>query len=186
MVVQILRKKFTVAQYHRMIESGILTDRDQVELLKGEIIEMSPVGWRHAACVDRLTELFVLQLASRAIVRSQNPVRLSDDSEPQPDLALLRRREDFYQTGHPGPEDLFLVVEVSDTTIDFDREVKIPTYAEEGIAEVWLVDLNAQCIEVFQQPAGNGYQQTQQFRNNQTLSIAAFPEIQFSVGQILG
>ncbi|HEY9662813.1 MAG TPA: Uma2 family endonuclease [Allocoleopsis sp.] len=186
MTVQILRKKFTVGQYHQMIESGILTDRDRVELIKGEIIEMSPVGRRHAACVDRLTELFVLRLTSRAIVRTQNPIRLSDDSEPQPDLALLRRRDDFYETGHPKPEDIFLVIEVSDTTVDFDREIKIPTYAEEGIAEAWLIDLNAQIIEVYQQPVPSGYQSKQQFDRGQSITLPGFSGIQFDVEQLLG
>lgn len=169
-----------------MIESGILTDRDRVELIKGEIIEMSPVGRRHAACVDRLTELFVLRLTSKAIVRTQNPIRLSDDSEPQPDLALLRRRNDFYETGHPKPEDIFLVIEVSDTTADFDREIKIPTYAEEGIAEAWLVDLNAQAIEIYQQPTASGYQNKQQLNRGQTITVPGFPNVQFSVEQLLG
>jgi Uma2 family endonuclease len=186
MVVQILRKKFTVGQYHQMLESGILTDRDRVELINGEIIEMSPVGRRHAACVDRLTELFVLRLASRVIVRSQNPIQLSDDSEPQPDLALLRRRNDFYEIGHPQPEDTFLVIEVADTTVNFDREVKIPTYAKEGITEAWLIDINARLVEVFQQPTAGGYQYVQQFQHGQTLTILAFPDVQFEVAQLLG
>lgn len=186
MAIQILRKKFTVGQYYQMIESGILSERDRVELIKGEIIEMFPVGRRHAACVDRLTELFVLRLASKAIVRTQNPIQLSNDSEPQPDLALLRRRDDFYEIGHPKPEDVFLVIEVSDTTVDFDREIKIPTYAEEGIAEAWLVDLNAQTIEVYREPTASRYQQVQQFIQSQSLFLQAFPEIQFSVSQILG
>lgn len=186
MAVQILRKKFTVGQYHQMIESGILTDRDRVELIKGEIIEMSPVGRRHAACVDRLTELFVLSFASKAIVRTQNPIQLSNNSEPQPDLAVLRRRDDFYATGHPKPDDIFLVVEVSDTTVDFDREVKIPTYAEEGIAEAWLVDLNAQTLEVYRHPKPSGYQSKQQFNRGQTIAVPGFPDVQFSIEQLLG
>ena len=186
MAVQILRKKFTVGQYHQMIESGILTDRDRVELIKGEIIEMSPVGRRHAACVDRLTELFVLRLASKVIVRTQNPIRLSDDSEPQPDLALLRRRNDFYEMGHPQPEDIFLVIEVSDTTADFDREIKIPTYAQEGITEAWLVDLDAQVIEIYQQPTAASYQSKQQLHRGQTITVPGFPDVQFALGQLLG
>jgi Uma2 family endonuclease len=106
MTVQILRKKFTVGQYHQMIESGILTDRDRVELLQGEIIEMSPIGMQHAACVDRLNELLVRELGTRAIVRVQNPIQLSTRSEPQPDFAILQRRSDFYANGHPQPQDV--------------------------------------------------------------------------------
>ena len=185
MTVQILRKKFTVGQYHQMIESGILTDRDRVELLNGEILEMSPVGRRHAACVDRLTELLIVQLVGKAIVRTQNPIRLSDDSEPQPDIAILRRRDDFYATGHPQPEDIFLVIEVADTTIEFDREIKIPTYALENISVVWLVDLNAEIVEVFQEPTAQGYRNRQRFQTDQILTIPNFSEIQLGVDQIL-
>ncbi len=186
MPVQILRKKFTVGQYHQMIESGILTDRDRVELLKGEIIEMSPVGRRHAACVDRLTELLILRLASKAIVRTQNPIRLSNDSEPQPDIAVLRRRDDFYATGHPQPGDIFLVIEVADTTIEFDREIKVPTYAQENIPAVWLVDLNAEAVEVFQEPTAQGYRNSQRFQGGQLLMVPNFSEVQIGVDQILG
>lgn len=184
MAVQILRKKFTVGQYHQMIESGILTDRDRVELLNGEIIEMSPVGRRHAACVDRLTELLILQLASRAIVRAQNPIRLSNDSEPQPDIAILRRRDDFYATGHPQPADIFLVIEVADTTIEFDRGIKIPNYAQENISEAWLIDLNA-AVEIFQEPTAQGYLKYQRLQAGQRLTISNFPDVQISVDQIL-
>lgn len=186
MTVQILRKKFTVGQYDQMIESGILTDRDRVELLQGEIIEMSPVGRQHAACVDRLNELFVLALSTRAIVRVQSPVRLSNNSEPQPDVAILRRRPDFYVEGHPRPEDIFALVEVSDTTVEFDRTVKVPLYAQEYIPEVWIVDLNAQAAQVYREPSSSGYQQVQSFRRGQSLMFQAFTTIQFSIEQVLG
>lgn len=185
MTVQILRKKFTVGQYHQMIESGILTDRDRVELLNGEILEMSPVGRRHAACADRLTELLIVQLVGKAIVRTQNPIRLSDDSEPQPDIAVLRRRDDFYAAGHPQADDIFLVIEVADTTIEFDREIKIPTYAQENIPVVWLVDLNAEVVEVFQEPTSQGYRNRQRFQSDQMLTIPNFSETQLGVDQIL-
>lgn len=186
MTLQILRKKFTVQQYHQMSESGILSERDRVELIQGEIIQMSPIGRRHAACVDRLTERLILLLSTRAIIRSQNPIRLSNNSEPQPDIALLRRREDFYSESHPQPADIFLIVEVSDTTADFDREIKIPAYAEGNITEVWLIDLNAQQIEVYRKPTPQGYQNVQLLNREQTLTILAFPDIELSVEQILG
>ena len=186
MAVQILRKKFTVGQYHQMIETGILTDRDRVELLQGEIIEMSPIGRQHAACVDRLTELLVRELGFRAIVRVQNPFQLSDSSEPQPDFAILQRRPDFYANGHPQPHDVYAVVEVSDTTIEFDRTVKMPLYAQNGIAEVWIVDLNAPRVEVYREPNASGYQSIQTFDRGQFLSFQAFTDVQFQVDQILG
>jgi Uma2 family endonuclease len=186
MTVQILRKKFTVGQYHQMIESGILTDRDRVELLQGEIIEMSPVGRQHAAYIDRLNELFVLGLSTRAIVRVQSPIRLSNNSESQPDVAILQRRPDFYAEGHPQPEDIFALVAVSDTILEFDRTVKVPLYAQNSIPEVWIVDLNAQVVQVYREPNSSGYQQVQSFRRGQSLMFQAFTTIQFSTEQVLG
>jgi Uma2 family endonuclease len=185
MNVQILRKKFTVGQYQQMIESGILTDRDHVELLQGEIIEMSPIGRQHAACVDRMTELFVRTLGFKAIVRVQNPIQLSNSSEPQPDLAILQRRSDFYAGSHPQPEDIFALVEVSDTTVEFDRTVKLPLYAQNNIAEVWIVDLNAEAVQVHREPSATNYQKVQTFRRGQLLTFQAFPDAQFTVDQFV-
>jgi Uma2 family endonuclease len=185
MTVQILRKKFTVGQYRQMIESGILTDRDRVELLQGEIIEMSPVGRQHAACVDQLTELLVLALSSKAIIRVQNPIRLSNTSEPQPELTVLQRRTGFYRDRHPQPKDVFAVVEVSDTTVEFDRTVKIPLYAQEEIPEAWIVDLKAQTVEVYREPSAEGYLEVQTFHRGQSLRFQSLPDAVFFVDQIL-
>lgn len=157
----ILRRRFTVAEYHRMGASGILSEDDRVELIEGEIVEMAPIGSRHQACVDRLTELFSIQLAQRAVIRVQGPIRLSEHSEPQPDLALLRRRPDFYAASHPGPQDILLVVEVADTSADYDREVKLLLYGRYGIPEVWLVDLASECVDVCREPSMGGYQRCQ-------------------------
>jgi Uma2 family endonuclease len=186
MTVQILREKFTVGQYHQMIESGILTDRDHVELLQGEIIEMSPVGRQHAAYVDRLTELFVLELSSWARIRVQSPIRLSNNSEPQPDVAILQRRADFYAEGHPQPQDIFALVEVSDTTIEFDRTVKVPLYAQDNIAEVWIVDLNAEAVQVYREPVTACYQHVQTYHRGQSIASQVFADVQFAVDQLLG
>jgi Uma2 family endonuclease len=173
-----------VEQYHQMIESRILTESDRMELIQGEILQMSPVGRRHAACVDRLVELLVLQLASQAIVRVQNPIQLNNHSEPQPDLALLRRRPDFYAQGHPTPDDILLIIEVSDSSADYDREVKVPVYAQDGIFEVWLIDLNAQTLEVYREPSGKDYQVKQKFSRGQTVSPLSFPELSLTIEQI--
>jgi Uma2 family endonuclease len=169
-----------------MAESGILTENDRVELIRGEIIEMSPIGRRHAACVNRLVRLFTQCLGERMILSPQNPVELDDTSEPQSDIALLQPRPDFYESGHPQPEDVLLIVEVADTTAKADREVKIPLYAEDNITEVWLVDINKQCIEVYRQPALTSYQTIQKFQRGQTLSIQAFPDIAIAVDEVLG
>lgn len=186
MTVQTLRKKFTVGQYHQMLESGILTDRDRVELLQGEIIEISPIGRRHAACVDRLTELFVGELRGKAIVRVQNPVQLSGNSEPEPDFAILRRKPDFYAEGHPQSSDVFALIEVSDTTLEFDRTVKTHLYAQNQIAEVWIIDLTAATVQIYREPSASGYQQLQTFRRGQSIAFQALDEVQFTLEQIFG
>ncbi|MBD1806481.1 MAG: Uma2 family endonuclease [Symplocastrum torsivum CPER-KK1] len=186
MSIELLRRRFTIKQYHQMAEAGILTEDDRVELIRGEIVEMTPIGRRHAACVDRLNEMFILRLAQATIVRVQNPVELDDNSEPQPDLVLLRRRADFYEAGHPQAEDILLLVEVADTTVEADRDVKILLYANSGIAEVWLVDINAQCLEVYRQPSENGYQIIHKYYRGQTVTIQAFPEVSFTVDEVMG
>jgi len=157
MSVRLLRRRFTVDDYHRMVEAGILSDDDRVELIDGEIIEMVAIGSRHAACVDRLARLCSAGVRNRAIVRVQNPILLSEHSEPQPDLALLRPRRDFYAAGHPGPQDILLVVEVADTSAETDREIKLPLYARAGIPEVWVVALAETHVEAHRKPSPGGY-----------------------------
>ena len=186
MAVQVAKRLFTVEEYHRMAEAGILTEDDRVELIEGEIVEMAPIGPSHAGRVDRLTELFVERLAGRAIVRVQNPVRLSQRSEPEPDLALVRRRPDFYTQAHPGPEDVFLVVEVMETSAEHDREEKLPLYAQAGIPEVWLVDLAAECIEVYRRPSPEGYEDLRRRCRGERLSPQAFPDVELAVDEVLG
>jgi len=186
MTTQLLRRRFTVTQYHQMVEAGILTADDRVELIEGEIVEMSPVGRQHAACVKRLIKLFSQQVSERAVVAAQDPVELSDRSEPQPDFILLQPRPDFYEARHPLPQDILLLVEVADTTIESDREIKIPLYASSGIVEVWLVDINQQLIEVYRQPVGDRYGNVQRCQRGQKLSLQAFPDVSITVAQVLG
>lgn len=185
MFVQAQHKKFTTEQYYQMVESGILTEGDRVELIKGEVIQMSPIGRDHAVCVDQLTQLFVQTFSSQALVRVQNPIHLSHYSEPQPDFALLRLRQDFYRNGHPEPEDILALVEVSDSTLDYDRTVKAPLYAAEGIEELWIVDLNVLAIEVYRSPTSQGYQQVQLFRSGESVAFLAFPHLSFRLEQLL-
>jgi Uma2 family endonuclease len=186
MSVQLLKRLFTVEEYHKMVEADILTPDDRVELIEGEIVQMAAIGRRHAACVRRLIRLFSQRLSDRVLVDVQDPVELSDRSEPQPDLALLQQRPDFYESGHPHPEDVILLVEVADTTAEADREVKIPLYAKAGIAEVWLVDINEQSLEVYRERSANGYQNVQKLGRGQTVSIQAFPDISFTIDEIFG
>ncbi len=186
MTVQLLRRKFTIEQYHKMVESGILTEDDRVELIRGEIIDMSPIGTKHAACVKRLNKLLSQKLRDRVLIAIQDPVELNDNSEPQPDVALLKPRDDFYATAHPQPQDIFLLIEVSDSTVVYDREVKIPLYAEANIIEVWLVNINEQIVEVYQQPTAAGYQLMQKFTRGETLSIPGFSDVYITVNEIFG
>ncbi|MBD2104475.1 Uma2 family endonuclease [Leptolyngbya sp. FACHB-261] len=184
--MQLLRRKFTVEQYHHMAEAGILTENDHVELIKGEILEMSPIGRKHAACVARLTDLFTRRLPGVALVWPQNPIQLNDSSEPQPDVSLLQPRPDFYEAGHPQASDVFLLIEVADSTVELDRAVKLPLYAESGIPETWLVNIPEQCIEVHREPTATGYQNIQTLQRGQTLSIQAFPDVEILVDEVLG
>jgi Uma2 family endonuclease len=186
MSVQIAKRWFTVAEYDRMGETGILTEDDRVELVEGEIIEMSPIGRRHAACVGRLTNLFGRLLAERAIVWVQNPVVLNDYSEPQPDVALLRRRDDFYERSLPTPDDVLLVVEVSDTTLEYDRQIKVPLYARAGIAEGWIVNLVDEQIEIYAQPVNDAYQSKREARRGETISSPGAFDLTLRVDEILG
>lgn len=184
MTGQLLTRKFSTFQYHQMIETGILTEFDRVELIRGEIVAMAAVGRRHAACVNRLVRVLTHKLGNRVILSPQNPIELSERSEP--DIALLKPRADFYESGHPQPRDIFLLVEVSDTTLAADREIKIPLYSEAQIPEVWLVNLNEPCVEVYRQPEDNEYRNVRIFRRGESLSILAFGDRAIEVDDLLG
>jgi len=186
MSVTVLKRLFTVDEYLQMGCSGIFTEDDRVELIEGEIIRMSPIGNRHYACVNCLTMLFCRYLDRKAVVHVQNPIDLDKYSEPQPDIVLLKHRSDFYKGKRPQPEDVLLVVEVADSTLDFDRYVKVPLYARHGITEVWIVDLEKQQLEVHRNPTLQGYENVELFQPGQSLSPQAFPEIQLAVSDILG
>lgn len=180
------RRRFSVKEYYRMGEAGILSDGERVELIDGEIVMMTPIGPPHSATVDRLTRLWTSRLGDRVIVRVQNPVRFSPDSELQPDLALLQPRPDFYIKSHPEAADVYLLIEVSDTTVDTDRRVKIPLYAKAGISEVWLVDLPADRVEVYRQPAPGGYRDVQIYTRGPAFEPVAFPDLRLTVADLLG
>jgi Uma2 family endonuclease len=186
MGVQLARRLFTVAEYHKMAEAGILSEDDRVELLEGEIVAMSPIGSRHAGLVNRLNRLFSQRAGDQVVVSVQNPVRLGGYSEPQPDLALLRPRADFYTSSHPGPEDVLLAVEVAETSAAVDREVKVPLYARFGVPEVWLVDLAEDLVEVFREPSAEGYREVLVLRRGESLAPALLPDLLVPVDAVLG
>ena len=185
MTTPIKRRAFSVDEYHAMVEAGILTKHDHVELLDGEIVAMVPIGSGHASCVMRLSELLSEAVGKRAIVSVQSPVRLDEASEPQPDLMLLKRRDDFYAEAHPTPAEVLLLIEVSDTTIVFDRNVKLPLYARSAIPEVWIVNLPERTIDAYSAPSGLEYTESRSIGMDGALSPASFEDVSLRVGAVI-
>ncbi len=184
--VRAKRRRFTLDEYHRMGEAGILHKGDRVELIYGEIVQMSPIGPPHAAGVAALNRLLVQRVGDRAIVWPQNPVVILPDSEPQPDIVLLRPRTDGYRSGHPQPEDIFLLVEIADTSLHYDRTVKLQLYAAAGVCEVWIVGLASGVIEVYREPEGERYRRRDRVSRGGMLAPEAFPDLTLPVSEILG
>jgi Uma2 family endonuclease len=182
--MEVKRRRFTVHDYHLMGEAGILHEDDRVELIEGEIVEMTAIGTRHFSCVNGLTRLLVVSFGDEAIISVQNPVRLNEYTEPQPDLAVIRPRD--YRESLPEPDDVLLLIEVSETTLPYDRGVKLPLYARAGIREVWIVDLSGETIGRYTGPSANGYRRVEQMRRGQTLEPTALPGLAPSVDQVLG
>ena len=181
---ELTRRRFTVHDYHRMGEAGILHEDDRVELIEGEIVEMAAIGTRHFNCVNRLNRLLVRAVGDDAIVSVQNPVRLSEDTEPQPDLAVLRPRDYFESL--PGPEDVLFLIEVSDTTLAYERNLKLPLYARAGVPEVWIVDLANETIERYTEPSESGYRRVEKARRAETLASLTMPGLAVEVDAVLG
>ena len=177
------RRLLTVDEYHRMGEAGILTDDDRVELIEGELVAMAPIGSEHVAATNALTRLLVLAVGDRGIVSVQNPVRLTGRSEPQPDFAVLRPRDDYRAT-LPRPEDTMLAIEVANTSLDYDRTVKLALYVRSGIPEVWIVNLTAEQVEVYQSPVADGYSSVARAGCSDTLTIKAIPDACIPVARI--
>jgi Uma2 family endonuclease len=186
MALQLVRRRFTVDEYYQMAEAGILHEDDRVELIEGEIVEMTPIGPGHASSVDDLAALLVLRIGNAAIVKIQNPVHLDDYNEPQPDIMLVRPRRDRYRRSHPQPADVLLVVEVGATSAAFDRRVKLPLYARFGIPEVWLVDLARATVRAYRDPTPTGYRTARTYRRGERLAPLAFPDLQLAVADIVG
>ncbi len=188
MATEVLRRHFTVDEYHRMVQTGILSEDDRVELIGGEIFRMTPIGNRHASCVKRLNHLLLRALGDKAVMSVQDPIALSDTSEPEPDLALLAPRDDFYADRHPNASDVLLLIEVADTSVDFDRNAKLPAYARAGIPEVWIVNLEGDQVEIYRNPAPDSYRESRQLKRGaeEPFSPQAFPALGLTVEQVLG
>jgi Uma2 family endonuclease len=182
----VARRPFTVEDYHRMRDAGIFAEDDRLELLEGEVLLMSPIGPLHAAIVRRLNMLLSEAVGRQYIISVQDPIQLSVVSEPQPDLVVLQYRADYYGTSHPQPGDIELLIEVSDTSLDYDRENKLPRYAESGIPEVWIVDVANQQIEQYVHPANGLYRTKQTWLHGQTITSLHCPLIALHVDTILG
>lgn len=179
-------RRFTVEEYDEMGRVGILHEDDRVELIDGEIVEMSTIGSRHAACVKRLIHEFVTRMGDRAVVSAQDPVRINRLSEPQPDLAVLQPRQDYYASGHPGPADVLLLIEVAETSANYDREVKLPLYARAEIPEVWLIDLESDVVEAHRRPSQGTYSDVERYGRGESIVPAAFADLSVSVDEIAG
>ena len=180
------RKRFTVQEYYQMADAGILHEDDRTELIDGEVILMPPIGDPHASNVDRTNRIFWRAFDDVAIVRCQGHIRLDEHNQPQPDFALLHPRPDFYKASSPTPADVFLLVEVADTTLRYDRRIKAPLYARTGIPEYWLIDVNDATITVYRDPAPDGYRVEQTLRRGDRIAPLAFPDREIAVNDLLG
>lgn len=177
--------RFNVTDYYRMAETGVLKPDARVELIDGEIIDKSPIGPFHGGVTNYLIEFFTAKSKGRWRTTVQNPVRLDDYSEPQPDLALVKPSPDFYRKRHPQPEDVYLVVEVSNTSLALDREKKLPVYGRAGIAEVWIIDLAGLTVEVYREPHFTGYESKTILRPGNQARPQAFPDVAVDVADLL-
>ncbi len=186
MAIQLTPRRFSADEYHQMIEAGVFGQDERLELIDGEIVQMSPIGDRHAACVRRLNELLSHLSAGRFIVDVQDPIIVDPAYAPQPDVALLRPRADYYASQTPTTDDCLLVIEVADTSAEYDRQIKVPRYARGRLPELWLVDLEREVVVVYQQPVGDAYQRRQVFRRGDTLALGSFQGPGVPVQSLLG
>ncbi len=178
--------RFTVEEYERMGQVGILGEDDRVELIDGQIVQMTPIGVPHAGTVGALSIMFTRAIGDRAIVWAQNPIELGEFSEPQPDLMLLRPPLATYRRRHPLPKDVHLLVEVADTSGPLDRGVKLSLYAQAGVPEYWIVDLEKNVVEVHRSPSGDRYASVERLAPGNHVSPKAFPDVELEVSEILG
>ena len=186
MAVEVSRRRFTADEYQQMAKVGILREGDPFELIDGEVVAKVTIGPRHNAAVNRLNRRFVSLAGESAIVQAQGSVRLNLFNEPEPDLALLRPRDDFYAAGHPGPSDILLVVEVAQTSIDYDRAVKAELYARLGVVEYWLVDLNTDVVTRYTDPADGQYRRVEPVPGGVSFAPQQLPACRLTTADIFG
>lgn len=181
-----VRHRFTIDEYHRMGDAGIFHEDSRVELIEGDVVHMCPIGTRHTGGVNRLNALFTRRLGGRVVVSVQNPVILDDYSEPQPDLTVLAFRSDYYEGAHPRPSDTLLAIEVADSSLSYDRNVKSKLYARKHIRELWIVDVVGRALDVYRRPAASGYREHERLVRGKRVAMRAFPRVFFRVADVLG
>jgi len=182
-------KRFTLAEYHRLTEIGFFTEDDRIELIRGEIIQMAAKGTAHELCLTRLNRELINLLGERAILRVQSPIVLPSGSEPEPDFTIVQNRDDDYLSAHPNPAEVLLVIEIADSSLSYDREVKLPVYAESGISDYWLFNLPENCLESYSQPYHNlpgsfGYSIKRIVLPNQAIALTCFPDLSLELAKI--
>ncbi|HEY0324316.1 MAG TPA: Uma2 family endonuclease [Pyrinomonadaceae bacterium] len=186
MSLQVAKHFFTVAEFERMGEAGIFSEDARLELIEGEIVEISPIGSRHAACVKRLSRYLNRTIGDIALISTQDPIQLNDFTAPQPDIALLQLRDDFYESAHPKPQDVLLIIEVADTTVDYDRLIKLPLYAKAGIPEVWIINLPADRVEINATPDNGAYKIATEVRRGEQAQAQTISSLSIPADMILG
>jgi len=179
------RLRFTVDEYYKMIELGMLKDYEKAEIIEGELIQKMPIGKKHSAVVEKLNEILRDRLGKSVSLRNQQPVRFGKYNEPEPDLAILHRREDFYANTRPVPKDVLILIEVSDATLKYDRDTKLTLYAEAGVPEAWIVNLPNDIIEIHQKPSVGIYQLTKIFKRGEQIESEILPDLKLEVNEIL-
>lgn len=182
---QPMRLRFSVDEYYQMIELGLLKNYEKAEIIEGELIQKMPIGDRHAFAVDTLNRFFIKNVSDDILVRIQNPVRLTDYNEPEPDITLADLTK-FDGKRHPRPAETLLIVEVSDSTLKYDRDTKLALYAEAEIPEVWIVNLKNNIVEIHQKPSVGIYQLAQIYKRGEIIKSATLPNLEIEVDKILG
>jgi Uma2 family endonuclease len=180
-----VRHKLSVSDYYRMGDAGILHEDDRIELIEGELIDMAPIGSWHAGIVTQLVSVLSMMAGTKATISSQNPISLNGHSVPQPDLMVLKPRQDFYKSALPEPADVIVLIEVADSSIDYDRKTKLPLYARNGIKEFWIIDLNAERLERYSQPNETGYGHSETLDKTCSISPAGLPDVVIDLSRIL-
>jgi Uma2 family endonuclease len=185
MPTEISKRLFTVDDYYKMADAGILRKGDRVELIRGEILSMSPIGPAHGAAVLRATNKLLRIVGDRAILGSQGPVRLDLYNEPEPDIYLLRPKADFYRSAHAGPADVFLIIEMADSSLEYDQDIKMRLYAEMRVAEYWIADIRNDCLIAHSGPRSDGYATIRKFQRGQTIRPGLLPDCPIPVDDVL-